>query len=445
MKQNKAKIIKKSIFSIIVVLLCLYIGVCFVTYKVPADAWLNHSPGTNGTSADGSSALIPPGIEQKLLRTELLRLPEIAPADDSDITISPPAVNAKHAMVMDYETGRVLYAKNADQTTAMASTTKIMTALIVLERCNLQDEVIVSRAAALIEGSTMYLAEGEHITVLDLLYGLLLNSGNDAAVALAEYTAGSVESFCTLMNQRAKELGADHTNFTSPHGLDHPEHFTTAYDLALIAKRAYENELFRKIVNTREIHANGHYLNNTNPLLGVLQGVDGMKTGFTNNAGRCIVLTAQRSGIRIIVVLLGCETAKTRIQDGKALIEYALSEYAAYDILPRGYVVEDLYVTKGRSYHMNAVLETAVRLTLTKAELAKLQAYYIRGDGIDLTGRIPAIQSPVKKDQVIGQFTIQCGEETLYCGNIVAGSTVLRKTYTDFLSDIFRKWPYTLY
>ena len=169
----------------------------------------------------------------------------------------PPELNAGYVYVMDTETGRCLYEKNGFTKTPMASTTKIMTAIIVLEKGNLNEVVTVSRAAAATDGSEMHLKAEEEISVNDLLFGLLIKSGNDAAVALAEHIGGSVKGFCDMMNEKAKELGALDTNFTSPHGLDEEGHYTTARDLAIIAAYAMKNDLFRQIVSTKSATVNG--------------------------------------------------------------------------------------------------------------------------------------------------------------------------------------------
>ena len=183
--------------------------------------------------------------------------------------VAPPDLSAARSIILDNSTDRILYSKNSYSKAPMASTTKIMTFIIAVENCeDLYETVTISRVAAYTEGSTMHLAEGETISLHDLLYGLLLNSGNDAAVAIAEHIGGTVADFCNMMNDRASKIGATNTNFKSPHGLDLDGHYTTAYDLALIAKEAYKQPLFREIISTSTITLSGHYLKNTNPLLG---------------------------------------------------------------------------------------------------------------------------------------------------------------------------------
>ena len=347
----------------------------------------------------------------------------------------PPELNAGYVYVMDTETGRCLYEKNGFTKTPMASTTKIMTAIIVLEKGNLNEVVTVSRAAAATDGSEMHLKAGEEISVNDLLFGLLIKSGNDAAVALAEHIGGSVKGFCDMMNEKAKELGALDTNFTSPHGLDEEGHYTTARDLAIIAAYAMKNDLFRQIVSTKSATVNGHYLANTNNLLNTVEGVDGIKTGFTGDAGRCLVLTASRGGIRIIGVILGCPTTEARTSDGTKLVDYFLGNYAVYDVLEGGSVIDTLEVDKGQIPRVQIVVKDSVRLALSKDEKAGL-AYYHEF--------FPEYEGGIKRNieagTVVGRYWISAGDQMLYETDLVAAETCRSKTFFDFVGEFFETW-----
>lgn len=227
-----------------------------------------------------------------------------------------PVLNAKAAIIYDRTSKRVLWGKNIDQKKAMASTTKIMTAIVVLENANLNDVVEISKKAAGTGGSRLKINAGDKITVNDLLYGLMLRSGNDAAVALAEHVGGSVQGFADMMNKKKDELELYNTHFVTPHGLDNDEHYTTAYELAKLTDYALSNEKFAQIVNTKtyNVTINGatRTINNTNELLGNLQGVNGVKTGFTANAMRCLVTSCTRNSNQIITIVLGCDTKKKR-------------------------------------------------------------------------------------------------------------------------------------
>lgn len=250
---------------------------------------------------------------------------------------NPPALNSRSAIVLEKSTGTILFGKNENDIRKMASTTKIMTAIVVLENTpDLSEIVIISKKAASIGGSRLGLSFNSKVSVKDLLYGLLLCSGNDSAIALAEFIGGNVESFSNLMNKKALSLGLTNTHFVTPHGLDDDNHYTTAYELALLTKYALENKVFSEIVSTRSysvtINGNTKTINNTNELLGYLNGVYGVKTGFTNGANRCLVTACKREDLDIICIVLGADTKKFRTQDSIKLIEYAFSNFEMIDI-----------------------------------------------------------------------------------------------------------------
>ena len=242
--------------------------------------------------------------------------------------LAPPSVGARGAVVMDEATGQVLYGKDERRRLPMASTTKMMTALLALERGQLSQVVRVDvNAAEMPDSSTMGLTPGERLTLEDLLYGLLLPSGNDAAVAIARAIAGSEPAFVDLMNQRAAELGLADTHFANPHGLDAPDHYTSAADLARLARVALRNPTFAQIVATRHKAVRGratYDLTNTNPLLG-RPDVEGVKTGHTDQAGSCLVAAFRRDGHRVLTVVLN---SPDYVADSLALPDYAFAAYA---------------------------------------------------------------------------------------------------------------------
>ena len=239
----------------------------------------------------------------------------------------PPGVVAKSALLMDATTGQVIYAKNAHERRAQASTTKIMTALVVLERARLDEVVTAGPDINKIEPVVIGLHPGDKLTVEQLLYGMLLNSGNDAAVALAEHVGGSVSKFAEMMNAKAAELGLKDTHFVTPNGLDADGHYTSAYDLAVLTRVAMSNTVFEKIVSTKEYRIEGPVrwiFKNSNRLLDSFPGADGVKTGFTDNAGRCLVASATRKGHRAIAVALNSDTM---YEDAGAMLSYLLSNF----------------------------------------------------------------------------------------------------------------------
>ena len=256
------------------------------------------------------------------------------------------ALSAQKAILMDAQTGRVLYEREADARSLIASTTKIMTALVICEQCNVLDRVRIPKEAVGIEGSSMYLREGEILTVQELLYGLMLHSGNDAAVALAIYCGGTVEGFAGLMNDKARKLRLTGTHFENPNGLDSPHHYSTARDLAVLAAYAMENPIFAKTVSTKTIRAGERTLRNHNKLLWRLEGADGVKTGFTKAAGRILVSSAVRQGRRLVAVTIN---APNDWQDHCDLMEIGFHDFSVKKLISKGEIVGEVEIAGGES------------------------------------------------------------------------------------------------
>lgn len=277
----------------------------------------------------------------------------------AEVNASHVQVSAQAAVLLDAESGRVLYEKNGHEPLRIASITKIMTAIVAIELGNLDDVVTVSPNASGVEGSSIYLLPGEKIRLEDLLYGLMLRSGNDAAVAIAEHIGGSVEGFVFLMNQKARELGMDHTVFSNPHGLDtHEEHYSTAYDMALLGAYAMKNETFVEIVATKRKtvpmpgNAWDRVWYNKNRLLTMYPYADGIKTGYTKRAGRTLVSSSNKDGHRLIAVTLN---APNDWQDHIALYEYGYSRYRQATLAQAGETLhhEKLNRKDGQFTYMN--------------------------------------------------------------------------------------------
>ena len=264
------------------------------------------------------------------------------------LSLSVSALSAEKAILLDAATGRVLYEKNADQQSLIASTTKIMTALVVCEQCNVLDRVRIPKEAVGIEGSSLYLQEGEVLTVQELLYGLMLHSGNDAAVALAIYCGGTVEGFAQLMNDEAARIGLTDTHFVNPHGLDAPNHHSTARDLATLAAYAMENPVFRQTVSTRTVTIGQRSLRNHNKLLWQVEGADGVKTGYTKAAGRILVSSATRDGRRLVAVTIN---APDDWADHAQLLNSGFSEFEVQQILTIGDCLGTVEIIGGDDSH----------------------------------------------------------------------------------------------
>ncbi len=275
------------------------------------------------------------------------------------------AISAEKAIVMDAVTNRVLFAQKADEQSLIASTTKMMTALVVCEQCNVLDRMRIPKEAVGIEGSSMYLKEGEVLTIQELLYGLMLSSGNDAAVALAIYCGGTVEGFAELMNDKAHVLGMQSSHFENPHGLDSPGHYSTARDLAILAAYAMENPIFYKTVSAKTVTAGGRHLRNHNKLLWMMEDADGIKTGFTRAAGRILVSSATRDGRRIVAVTIN---APNDWQDHIRLLENGFSGFSIRQVVKQGDCVARLEVAGGMQGTVDILAEEDFYYSLAENE-----------------------------------------------------------------------------
>lgn len=344
--------------------------------------------------------------------------------DTSTETIKEPDVNSRACVVIDRKTNRVLFGKNENTKKKMASTTKIMTATIIIEKCNLTDTIEISKKAAGTGGSRLGLKTGDKITVLDLLYGLMLRSGNDAAVALAEYAGGDINGFAELMNAKALELGLTNTHFETPHGLDSTEHYTTAYELALLSNYALNNPTFAKIVGTKNytitINGSPKALSNTNELLGNMEGVYGIKTGFTNGANRCLVTACKRNNMDIICVVLGADTKKFRTIDSIKLINYIFNNFVVYDL--ESFVnknFEDWKKDNLNTFVINKGLSQEVLLNIENLNISKIP---IRKDLINSFEMQVECQkyfkAPVKGNSSIGNIVISNSDKEIAKCNI---------------------------
>ena len=326
------------------------------------------------------------------------------------------ALSAQNAIVTDADTGRILFEHNAHHKKSIASTTKIMTAIVVLENCNLEDVVTVSYTAATTEGSSMYLKANEKITVENLLYGLMLNSGNDAAKALAEHTSGSVEKFATLMNKKAKEIDMKNSSFANPHGLDNENHYSTAYDMALLTKYAMENDKFREIVGTKQKIIKEHeiekykYLTNHNKLLSMYEWCKGVKTGFTKKSGRCLVSYAEKNGVKLITITLN---ASDDWNDHISLYNEKFSMYKSYKLINTNDFICSVNVENAETNTLKLYNCKAINLTLNEEEYKNLKIKY---------NYPKSVKAPVYINQVIGTT------EILLNGNVIASSPIISKT-----------------
>ena len=355
---------------------------------------------------------------------------------------SKPNINSRSAIVLDRNTNAILYGKNENQKRPMASTTKIMTSIVIIENNDLNDIVTISKKAAGTGGSRLGLKFNDKISVKDLLYGLMLRSGNDAAVALAEYSGESVQQFANLMNNKANSLGLKNTHFETPHGLDSSEHYTTTYELAILTDYALKNEIFSKIVNTQNINininGNSKNIHNTNELLGYLNGVNGVKTGYTSKAGRCLVTSASRDGFEIIVVVLGADTRKIRTQDSIKLIEYIYKNYKLFNVEEAVNSEYELW-QKINLKRIRIVKGVKLRPDIYK-ECGKYIYYPIeKNETIKIdTTVIKKFEAPVPANTEVGRIIVKKGEEVIDEIQIKTKEQVAKKGIISYFFEIMQ-------
>lgn len=356
-----------------------------------------------------------------------------------------PSVSSNNAIVIDRKTQTVLYEKSAYQKVAMASTTKIMTCIIALENSNLNDIVTISKEADSIHGSTVGIKANTKISMQDLLYGLMLRSGNDCAIAIAEHISGNVEKFANLMNEKASSLGLTNTHFVTPHGLDDDNHYTTAYELAILTNYAIKNPVFRKIVSTKNytmsISGEQKQLSNTNELLGNLNGVYGVKTGFTFNAGRCLVSCAKRNELDIIVVVLGANTKKIRTIDSRNLIEYSFNKFHYFDTYT---IIEKNFMEYKKYFENNYVLEKTTDIPIISIQNPSIYEYPLSQEEIfNLHTKIYTFTkfSPdISKGNKIGTITLYTDNKILYSLDIILENNLKKNTSIFYCKNILKNY-----
>ncbi|MDD2497998.1 MAG: D-alanyl-D-alanine carboxypeptidase [Desulfitobacteriaceae bacterium] len=330
-----------------------------------------------------------------------------------------PEINAKSAILIEAETGRVLFEKKSHEQLPIASTTKITTALITLEReKNLQKKVRVPADFINPGEAGIWLEPGERHTLEDLLYALLLRSANDAAAVIAAAVGGSEADFIQLMNDKVRELGLKDTHYVNPHGLHDEDHYSSAYDLAMITREALTYEEFRKVIMTdRHIlpwpgHEYSRVVHNRNNLLDTFDGADGVKTGYTSQAGSCLVGSATRNGMQLIAVVLHSDGM---YDDTAKLLEYGFKNYEAQQLISKGKVFGKVPVEFGKTSEVRAVAARGLSTAMRKTERDQVE------QRIDLPAKV---QAPIEKGQNLGTVTVKIGTDTFMRVDLVAGESV---------------------
>lgn len=337
-------------------------------------------------------------------------------------------VSAKSAILIEADSGDTVYEKNANIRMPMASTTKIMTAIVAIENCPLDKEVKITKESVGIEGSSIYLHEGETLTMEQLLYALLLSSANDASVAIATEVGGSPDAFVDMMNEKADELGLCDTHFDNPHGLDSENHYTTSRDLAAIAAYAMKNPIFADIVSTykKSIPLNDgegtRVLVNHNKLLRLYEGAVGIKTGFTKKSGRCLVSCAEVDGVRMICVTLN---APNDWSDHREMLDYGFSQYENISLADAGSYTLSIDVINGTKKKILCSNYYPVSVTLKK-------------DNIDITASVETnrfLCAPVSQNDIVGQIIFYNNGQKIASADLYALETANNITYKKSLFE----------
>ena len=359
------------------------------------------------------------------LITMLLSVTPMALAKES--TTVELADKAKSAVLIERDTGTILYDKNSDEKLPPASMTKIMTMLLIMEaldkgQIKWDEKVRTSEYAASMGGSQIFLEPGEEMTVEQMLKGIAIGSGNDASVAMAEKIAGSAEEFVNLMNKKVEELDLKNTHFKNPTGLPEPDHYSSAHDMALMAKELLKYEEITNFTGKyedylREGTDKKFWLVNTNRLVKFYPGVDGVKTGFTNEAKYCLTATAKKDNMRVIAVVFGADTPKDRNAQVTKMLDYAFSQYQTHPLFEKDHVLSQLKVSKGSEKEVNLMTSEPISVLTKKGEKVDdvTQEILMKND----------IKAPVKKGDELG--TLQLKKD----GKLIAESKLVAERDID--------------
>lgn len=340
--------------------------------------------------------------------------------------------SARAACIMEMETGRVLFACSMHDRLPMASTTKVMTALLAIELGDPESRVTCSKNAYGVPGTSIYLQEGETLTLREMLLGLMLASGNDAAVAIAEHIGGTVEQFAAMMNERAREIGAVNTHFANPHGLPDEAHYTTAYDLTLIAREAMKNDTFREIVSKQrasipwEGRTYKRQLNNKNRLLKDYEGATGVKTGYTSKAGRCLVFGAMRENMELIGCVLGCGDW---FDEAARLMDGCYETYSMMRVLAPTVSAGRIAVTEGKKSSVGMCVMEEMSIPLSEGEAAQVV--------LDVP---QSVRAPVYPGMHLGTATLVAGGRVYGTCEVLASERVDSDRITMDVRRIMARW-----
>lgn len=354
-------------------------------------------------------------------------------------------LNCKSAVLMDYGTGKIIYEQNSHEKLPPASVTKVMTMLLTIEaldsgKISYDDKVTISAQASSKnnKGTMLLLEQGEVRTVKDLLYGIAVESANDACIAMAEYLSGSEDEFVKLMNKRAKELGANDSNFVNPNGLPAEGHVTSAYDMAVISRELLKHEKIFNFISQYMVKVTVGKKNNVvrelvnkNKMLRFYNDIDGIKTGWTEDAGYCISVTAKRNNLRLISVVMGSTKVEIRNKEARKLIDYGFANFNSFMVAKRGDKVQEVNVSKGSSIKVNAVTESDISVLLNKGE----------EKNIEKTAILPEVlNAPLVKGEKIGELVVSINNKEVGRHNLVCETDISKSSFFNNLRNSFIFW-----
>jgi len=350
------------------------------------------------------------------------------------------AKNSKSAILIESTTGKILYEKNSNEKRSPASMTKMMTLLLTTEalengKIKLDDMVHVSKNASSMGGTQIFLEENSEISVETLLKGISIASANDAAVAVGEYIGGTLDNFVSMMNNRCKELGCKNTEFKNPHGLDEEGHLTTAYDMSLIARELVKHESVLKLTSTYEdnisVSGENHWLVNTNKLIRFYKGIDGLKTGYTDNAGYCLTATMNKNNMRLISVVMGSDTKDNRSSDTIGMLEYGYSMYGSNTVIKKDEFNGTLHIENAKVRDIKYYLDTDINLIVDKN---------VRDVNYKTDIELFKVKAPLKKNSKVGVLKLYYDNKT-YSYDLVVHEDIEKasyfKVFSNLLKDVF--------
>ena len=350
------------------------------------------------------------------------------------------AKNSKSAILIESTTGKILYEKNSNEKRSPASMTKMMTLLLTTEalengKIKLDDMVHVSKNASAMGVTQIFLEENSEISVETLLKGISIASANDAAVAVGEYIGGTLDNFVSMMNNRCKELGCKNTEFKNPHGLDEEGHLTTAYDMSLIARELVKHESVLKLTSTYEdnisVSGENHWLVNTNKLIRFYKGIDGLKTGYTDNAGYCLTATMNKNNMRLISVVMGSDTKDNRSSDTIGMLEYGYSMYGSNTVIKKDEFNGTLHIENAKVRDIKYYLDTDINLIVDKN---------VRDVNYKTDIELFKVKAPLKKNSKVGVLKLYYDDKT-YSYDLVVHEDIEKasyfKVFSNLLKDVF--------